>query len=63
MTGIRYITDERGRKIAVQIDLRRHKQLWEDFEDTLVARARRKEKSVSLEEVKISLLKRHRLAE
>jgi hypothetical protein len=43
--------------------MRRHKQLWEDFEDTLVARARRKEKSVSLEEVKISLLKRHRLAE
>jgi hypothetical protein len=33
MTGINYVTDERGRKIAVQIDLKEHGALWEDFWD------------------------------
>lgn len=61
MTGIQYITDERGRKIAVQIDLRKHKALWEDIQDALVARARRKEKGVPLEKVKASLVRRRRL--
>jgi hypothetical protein len=61
MTGIQYITDERGRKVAVQIDLRRHKALWEDFQDTLVARSRRREKGIPLETVKASLVKRRRI--
>jgi hypothetical protein len=59
MTGIRYVTDERGRKVAVEIE---HKALWEEIHDTLVARARNNEKSIPLEEVKASLLKRRRLA-
>jgi hypothetical protein len=62
MTGIRYVTDERGRKVAVEIDLRQHKALWEEIHDTLVARARNNEKSIPLEEDKASLLKRRRLA-
>ena len=50
MTGIRYLTDEKGRKVAVQIDLKKHGTLWEDFRDGLVSTARRKEKSVPYEQ-------------
>jgi len=56
-----YLTDERGRKIAVQIDLRKHKLLWEDFQDALVARSRRKEKNIPLDKIKASLVKSGRL--
>jgi hypothetical protein len=61
MTGIQFLTDERGRKVAVQIDLRKHGVLWEDFYDGLVSERRRKEKGVSLETVKADLIKRGRL--
>jgi hypothetical protein len=47
----------------VQIDLRKHKALWEDLQDVLVARSRQSEKSVPLEEVKASLMRRRRLRE
>ena len=33
MTGIQYIVDAKGRKVAVQINLRKHKALWEDLQD------------------------------
>ena len=61
MTGIQFITDEKGRKVAVQIDLRRHGALWEDFYDGLVSEQRRKEKGVPFETVKADLIKRGRL--
>ncbi len=32
MTGIQYVTDEKGRKVAVQIDLKEHRELWEDLQ-------------------------------
>ena len=56
--GISYVMDERGNKLAVQIDLRKHRSIWEDFHDVLVAESRRREKSVSLSQVKASLIKR-----
>ena len=37
MTGIQFITDEKGRKTAAVIDLKKHKALWEDIEDVLVS--------------------------
>jgi hypothetical protein len=46
MTGIQFLTDEKGRKVAVQIDLKTHGTMWEDFRDGMVAESRRKEKSV-----------------
>ena len=60
LEGIRYVTDEHGNKLAVQIDLRKHRAVWEDFQDVLVAESRRGEKSVSLERVKASLMKRRK---
>ena len=60
MTGINYVTDEKGRKIAVQIDLKKHGALWEDFWDGLVAESRLKEKSVPYEQYRAERLKRSR---
>jgi hypothetical protein len=52
MTGIQFITDEKGRKTAAVIDLKKHKALWEDIEDVLVSRLRRHEKRIPLDKVK-----------
>ena len=52
MTGIQFITDEKGRKTAAVIDLKKHKALWEDIEDVLVSRSRRHEKRIPLDKVK-----------
>ena len=61
MTGIQFVTDEKGRRVAVQIDLKKHKALWEDIEDALVSRSRRHEKGIPLDEVKADLVKRGKL--
>ena len=57
MTGIQYVTDEKGRKVAVQIDLKKHRELWEDIQDVLVSRSRRHEKRIPLANVKTGLIK------
>jgi hypothetical protein len=61
MTGIHFITDEKGRKTAAIIDLKKHKALWEDIEDVLVSRSRRHEKRIPLEKVKADLIKSGKL--
>ncbi len=58
MTGIQFVTDEKGRKTGVLIDLRKHGAIWEDFWDGLVAESRRKEKSVPYEQYRAKRLKR-----
>ena len=45
MSGIQFVTDEKGRKIGVLIDLKKHRAIWEDFWDGLVSESRRKEKA------------------
>lgn len=55
MKGIKYLVDESGKKVAVQIDLRTHAKLWEDFYDGMIAQSRADEPRVSFEEVKQSL--------
>jgi hypothetical protein len=62
MTGIQFVTDDKGRKVAVQIDLKKHRELWEDIEDVLVSRSRRHEKRIPLEKVKAALIKSGKLA-
>ena len=62
MTGIQYVTDEEGRKVAVQIDLREHAELWEEFEDVLVSESRRNEKDIPLKEVEAKLIRRGKLS-
>jgi hypothetical protein len=31
MTGIQFVTDDKGRRTAVLIDLKKQRELWEDF--------------------------------
>ena len=62
MTGIQYVTDEKGRKVAVQIDPNKHRELWEDIQDVLVSRSRRREKRIPLEKVKQGLIKSGKLS-
>ena len=52
MNGIQFVTDEKGRKVAVQIDLRKHGALWEDFYDGVVSERRRREKGGPIRPVK-----------
>jgi hypothetical protein len=61
MTGIQFITDEKGRKTAAVIDLKKHRALWEDIEDVLVSRSRRHEKRIPWEKVKADLIASGRL--
>jgi len=57
MTGINFLINENGEKSAVQIDLKKHGKLWEDFFDELKANERANEPRESLSDVKIKLKK------
>jgi hypothetical protein len=61
MTGIQFVVDDKGRKVGVLIDLKKHRAAWEDFWDGLVSESRRKEKRIPLQRVKADLIKRGRL--
>jgi hypothetical protein len=61
MEGIQYVMNDKGEKVAVQIDLRKYGDLWEDVYDTLIARKRVKEPRESLESVKARLIKQSKL--
>jgi hypothetical protein len=60
MSGIRFVTDEKGCKIAVLIDLKKHGAIWEDFWDGLVSESSRKEKGIPYEQHREARLKRRR---
>jgi hypothetical protein len=62
MTGIQYVTDQKGKRIAVQLDLRLHAGLWEEIEDVLVSESRRDEESIPLEQVEAKLIQRGKLS-
>ena len=40
MEGIQYVTNDKGQKVAVMIDLQKYGEVWEDFYDILTAHAR-----------------------
>lgn len=61
MTGIQFLTDEKGRKTAAVIDLKVHRELWEDLHDVLVSKSREHEKGIPLAKVKVDLIKRGKL--
>jgi hypothetical protein len=60
MTGIQFVTDEKGRKLAIQIDLKKYGAVLEDFWDGLISESRRKEKGISYEEYRAKRLKVNR---
>lgn len=55
MEGIHYVTDSENRKIAVQIDLTKYGELWEDFYDVLVAESRKNDERLDWDDVKQQL--------
>ena len=61
MTGIQFVTDDKGRKVAVQIDLKRYGALLEDFWDGLISQSRRHQKGIPLEKIKAELIRSGRL--
>jgi hypothetical protein len=62
MTGIQYVTDQKGERVAVQLDLRLHADLWEEIEDVLVSELRCDEESIPLEQVEAKLIQRGKLS-
>ena len=48
MTGVQFVTDDKGRKVAVLIDLKKHGVRLQDFWDGLISEKRRKEKGIPL---------------
>ena len=58
MKGVEFLVDEEGERKAVLIDLRVHRDLWEDFYDTLKAVERRKEPRETLASVRKKVLNR-----
>ena len=61
MEGIQFLTNDKGERVAVQIDLRKHADVWEDVYDSLTARMRSREPRESLNSVKKRLIKRRKL--
>jgi hypothetical protein len=61
MSGIHFVTDEASKKVAVQLDLKKHRGLWEEIEDVFVSRSRRHEKRIPLADVKVRLVKSGKL--
>jgi hypothetical protein len=52
MRGVQFVTDDRGKKTAVLLDLTEWGEVWEDFFDVLVSESRKDEPTVSWEELK-----------
>lgn len=61
MQGIQYVVNDKGKKLAVIIDLEKYGELWEDFYDSVTARLRANEPRETLESVKKRLRKQGKL--
>ena len=63
MTGVQFVTDRKGRRVAVLIDLKKHEARLQDFWDGLISESRRGEVGIPLGKVKADLVKGGRLRE
>ncbi len=61
MEGIRFVTDEKGEKVAVLLDLERYGELWEDIYDQILIERRKGEKRESFDAVEKRLIKTGKL--
>ena len=55
MSGISFVSDEKGKTTAVMIDLKKHRRVWEDFYDRLIIEKRKSEPRVKWEVAKHKL--------
>jgi hypothetical protein len=58
--GVQFFSDSEGKKTGVLIDLRRHRRIWEDLYDTIIAESRKSEPRVPWKEVKGRLVAKQR---
>jgi len=63
MNGVQFVIDAKRRRPAAQIDLKKHRHLWEDIEDVLVSRSRKHQKRIPLQKAKARLVKSGKLAQ
>ena len=56
MKGIQFVLNDKGEKTAVLVDIKKYREIWEDFYDTLIAEMRSKEPRESIESVKKRLI-------
>jgi hypothetical protein len=63
LAGIQFVADEKGRKVTIQIDLKKYGSRLEDFWDGLISEWRRKEEGTPLQKIKADLIKRGRMCE
>jgi hypothetical protein len=61
MEGIQFVTNDKGKKVAVLIDLERHGELWEDIYDQLLAEERAGDKRLSYGTVRKRLVRSGKL--
>ena len=61
MKGVSFITDEKNRKTAVVIDLKKHGEMWEDFFDYLIASQRKNSPKIPFDKVISGLRKSGKL--
>ncbi len=61
MEGIQFVTNDKGEKVAVLIDLARHGEIWEDIYDQLLAEERANDKRVPYETVRRRLVRSGKL--
>jgi hypothetical protein len=62
MKGVQYIVDHKGKPKAVVIDLKTHGELWEDFQDLVIAQQRLKEPRIPMAQVEAELRKKGKIA-
>ncbi len=62
MEGIQFVVTDKGQKVAVLIDLRKHSDLWEDFYDSLTAHLRAEEPRETFTSVKKRLREQGKLS-
>lgn len=59
--AVQYVTDERGKKTSVILPVETYVEMLEDIQDLVAVAERRKEKSISFDEMKKRLKKDGRL--
>ncbi|HEX8177272.1 MAG TPA: hypothetical protein VF543_19445 [Pyrinomonadaceae bacterium] len=59
--GVRYLIDDQGNPVAVQLDLKQWGELWEDMQDIMLARERADEPRESWAVVKEQLRREGKL--
>jgi hypothetical protein len=61
LKGVQFVSDAGGQRTGVLIDLRRHRALWEDVYDALLADSRKGEPRADWDDVKRRLQSRRRV--